>query len=242
MPQLAFRPRPVGPQTPDPSHSDHPRSDAPADLVHRCAEDRASAAWDVLVERYGRCVEHGVHLALDRFGLSPEPALVEDLTQEAYCRLVEGGGRRLRTFRGTVPAELAAWLRRIAEHTALDHLRAAAAAKRGGDRVVGESAVAQDREDPVACPQTRIEDRERLRHFARRCRALTEGEENARILKLVLVGGWTSRDVARASRGTVSPSRVDSLVYRLRRRLKEEGLNLAVRGLDRSRSAVRIGV
>lgn len=241
MPQLAVRPRPAGPQTPEPSRFEHARSDAPADLVDRCAEDRTSPAWEVLVERYGRCVEHGVHLALDRFGLSPEPALVEDLMQEAYCRLIEGRGRRLRTFRGTVPAELAAWLRRIAEHTALDHLRAAAADKRGGDRIVGESTVDEDPEDPIACPQARIEHRERLRHFARRCRALTGGEENARILKLVLVGGWTSRDVARASRGAVSRSRVDSLVYRLRRRLEEEGLELAVRGLDRGRSAGRIG-
>ncbi|MGD2116394.1 MAG: sigma factor, partial [Acidobacteriota bacterium] len=178
----------------------------------------------------------GVRSAVRRFGRAPEPSLVEDLTQEAYCRLVEDGARRLRTFRGTVPAELAAWLRRLAERTAFDHLRAAAARKRGGDRVLAASAIAAEPEAPGTCPQCRIEQRERLREFARRCRALTGGGENARILKLVLVVGWTTCDVVRASRGTVSRSRVDSLVYRLRRRLEEEGTSLAVRGSEGRRT------
>lgn len=207
-----------------------PTTDHPTDLLSRCAGDRRSPAWRTLVADYGRYLEFGVRRALRRFDFSPEPSLIEDLVQEAYCRLLEDGGRRLRTFRGTVPAELGAWLRRLAERTALDHLRAAVAAKRGGDtKLVPHDMLEDDPSDPTACPQRRVEQRERLRHFVRRCREMPGGERGVRILGLVLAAGWTSREVARASGGNLSRSGVDSMVYRLRRRLRDEGLALAVR-------------
>jgi DNA-directed RNA polymerase specialized sigma24 family protein len=89
--------------------------------------------------------------------------------------------------------------------------------------------------DRTGSPYRRAEQRERLRRFAHRCLALAPDERAVRILKLVLVGGWTSRDVARASRGAVSSSRVDSMIHRLRRRLEAEGLALADRSGRRTR-------
>lgn len=205
-------------------------TDCPGDLLSRCAGDRRSPAWRTLVADYGRYLELGVRRALRRFDLSPEPALIEDLVQEAYCRLLEDGGRRLRTFRGTVPAELGAWLRRLAERSALDHLRAAVAAKRGGDaKLVPHHTLEDDPSDPSASPLRRIEQRERLRHLVRRCREMPGGERGVRVLGLVLAAGWTSREVARASGGNLSTSGVDSMVYRLRRRLRADGLPVAVR-------------
>jgi len=205
------------------------RAPSPAVLVERCTRDPASSAWSTLVERYDGHLRRGVHRAFRRVGQSPTPDRVDDLVQEAYCRLLEDRGRRLRTFRGTVPAELGAWLRRIAERTAIDHLRAAAADKRGRDLLVPASVLAESSPDPRSSPAQRVEQREQLRHFVRRCRALAPGEKDARILALVLLGGWTSRDVARATGGAYSPSRVDTLVHRLRRRLAAEGLRLADR-------------
>lgn len=207
---------------------------SPGALVDRCADDPDSPAWEELVTRYGRHLRRGVCRALRRCGQPVRRERVDDLVQEAYCRLLEGSSRRLRTFRGAAPAELGAWLQRLAERTAIDCLRAETAAKRGRDLVVPEAAVGEGPPDPAGSPQRRIEQRERLRHFAHRCRALAPDERAVRILKLVLVGGWTSREVARASRGAFSSSRVDSMIHRLRRRLAAEGLPLADRSGRRS--------
>lgn len=204
--------------------------DRPTDLLGRCTGDRRSSAWRTLVTDYGRYLEFGVRRALQRFDLSPEPALIEDLVQEAYCRLLEDGARRLETFRGTVPAELGSWLQRLAERTALDHLRSAAAEKRGGGTTfIPHDLLEDDPSDPSACPQRRVEQRERLRHFVHRCKAMPGGERGVRILGLVLAAGWTSREVAQASGGKLSTSGIDSLVCRLRRRLRDEGLSFAAR-------------
>jgi len=204
-----------------------------AALIDRCTRDPESPAWAELVKHYGRHLRSGVCRALRRCGQPLRRDRVDDLVQEAYCRLLENRARRLRGFRGTVPAELEAWLRRIGERTALDTLRAEAAEKRGRHLVLPETTLdetgAGEPLDPVGSPHRRAEQRERLRHFADRCRALAPNDRAARILKLVLVGGWTSREVARASRGTFSRSRVDSMVHRLRRRLADEGLPLADR-------------
>ena len=224
-----------------PSRSADSASAEPTSLIDRCTGEGDGSAWNELVDRYGRHLRVGVCRALRRCGQPARRDRVDDLVQEAYCRLLEDRGRRLRTFRGTVPAELGSWLQRIAERTAIDHLRSDAAAKRGHDRVVPERAVGEGPPDPAGSPHRRAEQRERLRHFAHRCRALAPDDRAARILKLVLVGGWTSRDVARASRGAVSPSRVDSMVHRLRRRLAAEGFALADRSGRRThRASTRI--
>lgn len=226
-PRAARAPRTVVREDPSAPRS---RTDCPNDLLSRCAGDRRSPAWRTLVADYGRYLEFGVRRALRRVDLSPEPALIEDLVQDAYCRLLEDGGRRLGTFRGTLPAELGAWLRRLAERTALDHLRAAAAWKRGGaTTLVPHDLLEDDPSDPSTCPLRRVEQRERLRHFVRRCKEIPGGERGLRILGLVLAAGWTSRELARASGGSLSSSGIDSLVYRLRRRLRDQGLAVAAR-------------
>ena len=212
---------------------------SPGALIDRCTGDPGSPAWTELVDRYGRHLRLGVCRALRRCGQTVRRDRVDDLVQEAYCRLLEDRARRLRTFRGTVPAELGAWLQRIAERTTIDCLRSDAAEKRGRHLLLPEHTLRESEAggppDRTGSPYRRAEQRERLRHFAHRCRALAPDERAVRILKLVLVGGWTSRDVARASRGAVSPSRVDSMIHRMRRRLEAEGLPLADRSGRRNR-------
>ena len=194
------------------------------ELVALCLEDPASPTWTELVTRYRRRVDHGVRKALRRFELRPDPVRVEDLVQETWCRVIEDRCRRLRGFRGTAEGQLGAWLVRLAERTAIDALRSAAAAKRGVDRLVPQDSVdLEGRSDPTACPAHRAELQERLGHLGRRVLALNGNPRNAPLLRLVLAGGWTSSELAAASGGRITPSRVDSLVHRIRRRLEDEG-------------------
>lgn len=201
------------------------------ELVARCIADRANEAWDELVERFGSAVESGACRAIARFRMRPDPDRVEDYAQETWYRLLEDGCRRLRGFRGDTGTALRSWLRRAAERTAIDLLRAELAAKRGDDRLVAEElAELAHRIAPADSPEVSAELRDRLRWLGRRVLALNGDPRNAKLLRLVLVEGWTASELARASGGRIRPSRVDSLVHRIRRRLAAEGWDVDTAG------------
>lgn len=202
------------------------------DLLECCARGPERASWGELVHHYGPAIEAGVRRALRRAGFDePDRDRVEDLVQECYCRLLERGGRRLRGFRGAADAELRTWLRRVAERSAYDRLREALAHKRGHARLWSLSGRWERAllADPVASPERRLLGRERLRLLARRWRGLVRSDREARVLRLVFLAGLTSREVAAASGGALSPSSVDSVVFRFRKRLAAEGLPVPVR-------------
>jgi RNA polymerase sigma factor (sigma-70 family) len=203
------------------------------ELLDSCALGPETSAWGELVERFGPAIEAGVRHALRRGGVDdPDPGSVEDLVQECYCRLLERGGRRLRGFRGSADAEVRAWLRRVAERSTYDRLRSAAAEKRGHVRLLpvagahGDGAWA----DPVASPERRLLGRERLRLMTRGWRRLAGTDREARLVRMVFFGGLTSREVAAAAGGRLTPSSVDSVVFRFRRKLAEAGLPVPLRG------------
>lgn len=203
------------------------------ELLDHCARGPETPAWGEFVHRYGPAIESGVRRALRRAGFDQADLdRVEDLTQECYCRLIEARGRRLRSFRGSAEAELRVWLRSVAERSSLDRLRAARADKRGRSllRPAFERREKPLLADPVASPERRLLGRERLRLATRRWRALVRSDREARVVRMVFLAGLTSREIAEASGGALTPSSVDSVVFRFRRRLEAEGLPIPVRG------------
>lgn len=191
----------------------------------------ASPGWQALVAQHAPAIKRGVRSAMALCRHPYDRELVADLIQEVYCRLLEGGGRRLSDFHGKDRDQAAAWLHRLAQNTTIDRLRAAAAAKR---RVEGTAwdAACEVREPPAGpeyCPERRFLRREALSRFLARCQDFAGGERNARVLALVLVSGWTSREVALASGQAISVSAVDSMVHRFRRHLAAQGMALPVR-------------
>ena len=203
------------------------------ELLDHCARGPETPAWGELVQRYGPAIEAGVRRALRRSGCAEAgPDRVEDLVQECYCRLLEARGRRLRSFRGSEEAELRVWLRNVAERSSLDRLRSALADKRGHRRLRPVPGRWDQRfvADPQASPERRLLGRERLRLVTRSWRSLARSEREARVLRLVFLAGLSSREIAEASGGALTPSSVDTVVFRFRRRLKAEGLPVPARG------------
>ncbi len=90
------------------------------------------AAWETLISRYGTGLKARVRRALRRTGMRPRGELIEEIVQEVYCRLLAGGSWRLRQCRATSQYQVSAFLGKVAERVALDHVRAARAQKRGG--------------------------------------------------------------------------------------------------------------
>jgi DNA-directed RNA polymerase specialized sigma24 family protein len=90
------------------------------------------AAWETLISRYATGLKARVRRALRRTGVRPRGDLIEEIVQEVYCRLLAGGSWRLRQCRATSQYQVSAFLGKVAERVALDHVRAARAQKRGG--------------------------------------------------------------------------------------------------------------
>lgn len=204
------------------------------DHLRQCAHGAEPAAWESFVERYGPTIEAGVRRALRRSaarrGHGPDRAAqLEDLVQECYCRLLEGGGRRLAEFRGLTEPEARAWLLRVAERSTRDRLRSARAEKRGGARTAAPWREVDRLRDRSGSPERRAIGRQELARFRRRLRRLSRTPRDERILRLVFLGGLTSREVARLSGGALSPSTIDTVVHRFRERLAAEGIAVARR-------------
>lgn len=166
------------------------------------SSSKPEAAWEELIGRFGAGLKARVGSVLRRSGVRPRSEHVEEIVQEVYCRLLAGGGRRLRRCRATSESQVGAFLGRVAERVALDQLRAARAQKRGGaNAAVGAPAAvgalgalgsgaaveaegwlgerwghrgghAERAVDPRANPEELVLSRERLRLFLERCGAL----------------------------------------------------------------------
>lgn len=205
------------------------------DLIEECANAPEPAAWGRFVERYGPAIEAGVRRALrreDDAGADADD--VQDLVQECYCRLLERGRRRLASLHATADPEVRTWLVRFAERSARDRIKWLGASKRGGRRALSIPARVARFADPAGSPERLAIGRERLRQFARHCRRLSGSARDAHILRLVFFDGLTSREVAALSGGALSPSSVDSVVHRFRRRLARKGLPMPVRPSGRA--------
>jgi RNA polymerase sigma factor (sigma-70 family) len=183
--------------------------------------------------------------AFEQFGARPQVDQVQEVVQEAYCRLLDNGGRGLTACRARCEEQAIAYLYKVVENVVLDELRARGAAKRGGrlsvqteDRVRLERRVA----DPRGTPEDRLLAAERRRRIWERwCEVGNRSgdDRNLRILRLALLEGWSSREIGRAHR--LAPSSVDSVIHRLRRQLCEDGIALPRRAPGERTGGARKG-
>jgi len=204
------------------------------ELLNRCAMAGEAEDWEEFVDRYRHRLTTGIRRALRRAGTVVVREDYEDLLQNVYCRLLEQSGRRLRRCRGGGEQAVGAYLARIAESVTIDHLRALGAAKRGRHRLVNIRPDALGDPltravDPRPTPEERLLRRERWQVFLGRCRAVVGTQSPRRdltVLHLALYEGLSSREISERLGGGLRPTSVDSLIFRLRRRLSRVGLPL----------------
>lgn len=214
---------------PDRQQAEHLGS---ADLFRSCAAGNCDRAWREFVGRFHSRLVTAVRRALLRLG---DPGAnvdrVEDLVQEVYCRLL-GDGRRRQRFHGSSEAQLMTYLQRVAVSVVVDARREALAEKRwGGHRVAWTEwrlapAVGVAAGDG---PEDRLLAGERRRAFLSICRhALGRHADTttAKIARLALLEGWTSREIAAGLGGRMSVAGIDSIICRLRRNLAARGIAL----------------
>jgi DNA-directed RNA polymerase specialized sigma24 family protein len=185
------------------------------------------------VARYGGRLAARARQALRQSGYPQGKDQVQDVVQEVYCRLLAGGGHRLTACRAAEEGQVVSYLGRVVERVVIDQGRRDRAAKRGGGsrgRIAGAEAwsLLHGQADPRGTPEDRLLAAERCRLFFKEWRDLgreSTGRRNLRILRLALIEGRSSREIAKIL-GELSPSGVDTVIYRLRRHLS--GLGVAV--------------
>jgi len=205
----------------------------------RGAERRPMAApeWEGLVRRYGGLVFVRVLQAVRALGEDPTHEQVEELVQEVYYRLLTRGAVRLGQLRGRGEGRLVVYLSRVAECVVLDQLRKTGAVKRGRSVLVPldeeGTSLAERAVDPAATPDVLCLIAERRRLLLERCRALPrlaanqeDRRRNLRILRLALLEGWTSQEIAQREGRGLSISAIDTVVYRARQGLLKRGFEV----------------
>lgn len=185
--------------------------------------------WETVVDTHDLWLRRRVRDGMRRLGLQPRQDQVVDSVQEVYCRLLQGGPRRLRRLRGIGRRSVLTYLGRVADSVLLDEMRAAQAAKRGGGpRAHPARMLVQRFDGPYPDPEVLLLQSERRRTLIRYLLAVGEVEgftrRDVRILWLAVVEGWRSRDLARAFE--LKPRYVDTLLHKVRRRLRQPGMEL----------------
>lgn len=213
------------------------RQESISALLARCAATPPASAgeWTRLAERLTPRLRRAVTGALARRGGPFRDELVDDLVQEVWCRLLAAERRALRDFRGGCEREAAAYVRRIAGAIVADRLRAERAVKRRPLRLVrlDPPLLEQGRlTDRSGCPERRLLAREQLRGLERLCGELVAGRrrrERLMVVRLAFVERSSSAEIVAHLGAPWTVARVNSFLFRLRRRLAERGVRLPAR-------------
>jgi DNA-directed RNA polymerase specialized sigma24 family protein len=189
------------------------------EVQERCEE---ITGWETVVGTHDLWLRRRVRDGMRRLGLRPRPDEIGESVQEVYCRLLQGGPRRLRRLRGIERSGVLTYLGRVADSVLLDEMRASKAAKRGGPNAHPARMCVQRFDLPDTDPEGVLLRSERRRMLVRRLLDLAEREgltrRDVRILWLAVVEEWRSRDLARAFE--LTPRYVDTLLHRVRRQLR----------------------
>ena len=205
-------------------------------IVKKCLESADEPAWVAFVDRFEPALVWGIRRALNGLGYAGNPRdVMADLLQESYCKILARERRILRMCRERDDRALNAFFARVSERCARDSFRARWADKRGSrGGVVAWSEVVESRvaARTESSPETRLLLDEARSTLLDRCHKAAGGRQRARnfkVLALAFLEGLSSREIAERFAGRLSRSCIDSVVYRARRRLLEEGATLGDR-------------
>lgn len=211
-------------RTPVSATSDQTSSGA-CGLFRRCIELQRREDWQTFAELYRQRVTKTVYRALRRMGDWPFIEDPEEITQELYCRLLDGGARH---FRGHSEGELWAYLGQVTFRLLIDRSRRQMTVKRRIPRTRAD--IKPDKTPSLwHSPEEAALSAELRGLFLSRCaKALREPLTGPRLraVWLAIFDGWSSREAASAVGGSLTASQIDSIICRLKRRLAAEGLHL----------------
>jgi RNA polymerase sigma-70 factor (ECF subfamily) len=182
------------------------------DIINACLTSGTEADWKLFIGHFQTIIAANVARVARRYGIA-DPALVDDLSQETYLRLLRDDFRCLREFRARHDDAIFGFIKVIATSVALDHFRFRNAQKRKGE-------VASDATDiEVSVSSASIEKEALLGELDQRLHA-TESERDRAIFWLYYRQGYTTKDIAAIPRLGLTQKGVESCIYRLTQSLR----------------------
>lgn len=160
------------------------------------------------------------------------PAMVEDLAQDSFCRLLAGGRARFAAVVERGEQGFVLYMASVVRRVAIDQWRAAGAAKRWGGMTAVRcgGALEATLADPRADPEALLLVRERLQLlFVAAGAGFPAGpvrRRNVSILRRAWIGGWNSHEISGFLDRRLQPTSIDTLLCRVRRRLGEQGISV----------------
>jgi RNA polymerase sigma factor (sigma-70 family) len=202
-----------------------------ADLLRECGERLTDRVlWTKFQERFQGLIFLYLMRALRLRRIHDDVSdVVPDLAQEVYVRLVQHGGRILRSFRGTTEFSVMAFLARVSSTVVQDYQRQITSEKRRGQVISIDSARGGEASALASAESTEFDsnalssilswiDIERIvegdpdRKNARR---------NALIFKLHYIDGFESGEIARFPGFELTKSGVETILTRFRKRIQK---------------------
>lgn len=200
-------------------------------IVKRCLDEPDGSVWTEFIERFEPALRRGIQRALSRLGFEGDRRdLAADLLQDCYCKILARERRVLSLCRESDERSLDAYFTRLSERCTRDQLRARWSQKRGSR--FGVIGLTSDLERTAAAefepsPEKRAllnEARSMLLESCRLAAGARQRERNTRVLVMAFLEGLSSREIASRFAGRLSPTCIDSVIYRARRRLRARGL------------------
>lgn len=203
-------------------------------LFHRCLDERGDEPWYQFQKRYGRYLKGVMRRAARRHrGRLVVGYEIEELLQEVFCRILAGRHPQVRDWSDR---QLWGYLSQIAFRLLLDRQRhgllqrKSLALLRGG---VGLEWLA----DPLAkdsspTPEEKVLRQDGWRQLGDLAAQVVRPDRRSlelRGLRMALIEGYSSREIADLTGGRLTCQRVDRLVFRLRKKMLAAGLGLPPR-------------
>lgn len=198
-------------------------------LVDCCARGDQDA-WDRLVRRYSSRIVCALRRSLAQAGASGDSAMLSDLVQEVYLRLLANDRRVLREFRGTTELALVTYLARVARSVALDSVRSSRARKRAAnvkslddDEGPEKDYISELRASDDSSPERPIEEalgQARIRELFARALGGKNAARDALVFQLHVFEELTAREIAVFPGLELSVGNVETIIVRARARLR----------------------
>src|SRR5262249_4154357 len=202
-----------------------------ADLVRECGEKLTDRElWRQFQERFQGLIFTYVMRSIRLHQIQEDVAdVVSDLTQEVYLRLVQNDGRVLRSFKGETEFSVRAFLARVSSTVVQDHQRRAARDKRSADVIPIDyaKAVELSHKKSAEAPEFDSSQLSSILSWID-VERVVEGDpdqknarRNALIFKLHYINGFESGEIAGFPGFELTPSGVQAILARLRKRIQE---------------------
>ena len=190
------------------------------ELFRRCLA--GDHGWTEFVRRHERRLRLTLRRAL---GPRYNEADLEDCLQDLYLRLLRLDNV---TFRGRNDSQLFGFLDQTARRLVRDRHRSGRSERRYRRHIRSGACDASARPEQ----ERQLVARQEIDRYLGRCRRALEStraskvplELRLRVLRLALIDGYSSREIARQTGGRLSAAQIDSMIHRLRRKLVKHGI------------------